>query len=52
MKEPVFVPAILNREEIYAMLECAANLKVKAIIALLYSSGLRLIPNEISGLIT
>ena len=42
MKEPVFVPVILSREEIHAMLECAANLKIKAIIALLYSAGLRL----------
>ena len=41
IKEPVFVPVILSREEIYAMLECAANLKSKAIIALHYSSGLR-----------
>ena len=42
MKEPVFVPVILSREEIFALLECAANLKIKAIIALLYSAGLRL----------
>ena len=42
MKDPVFVPVILSREEIHAMLECAANLKIKAIIALLYSAGLRL----------
>lgn len=27
MKEPVFVPVILSRQEIYAMLECAANSK-------------------------
>jgi integrase/recombinase XerD len=46
MKEPVFVPVILSRQEIYAMLECAVNIKVKAIIALLYSAGLRL--NECS----
>jgi site-specific recombinase XerD len=31
MKEPVFVPVILSRQEIHAMLECAANLKVKAV---------------------
>ena len=41
MKEPVFVTVILSREEIHAMLECTANLKIKVIIALLYSSGLR-----------
>jgi len=46
MKEPVFVPVILSRHEIHAMLDSAANIKVKAIIALLYSSGLRL--NECS----
>jgi site-specific recombinase XerD len=42
MKEPTFVPVILSRTEIQAMLDNAANLKVKAIIALMYSAGLRL----------
>lgn len=50
MKEPVYVPVILSREEVQMLLDSAANLKVKSIIALLYSAGLRLIPNEISGL--
>lgn len=42
MKEPVFVPVILSRKEIRAMLANAVNSKIKAIIALLYSAGLRL----------
>jgi site-specific recombinase XerD len=42
MKEPVYVPVILSREEVEMLLNSAVNLKVKSIIALLYSAGLRL----------
>ncbi len=42
MKEPTFVPVILSRTEIQVMLDNVANLKVKAIITLMYSAGLRL----------
>lgn len=42
MKEPIFVPVILSREEIQLMLDNATNSKIRAIIALMYSSGLRL----------
>jgi len=42
MKEPQYLPNVLSREEVASMLQVAANLKIKAIITLLYSSGLRL----------
>jgi len=42
MKESIFVPVILSREEIQSMLDNADNIKIKAIIALMYSAGLRL----------
>jgi site-specific recombinase XerD len=42
MREPNKQPKVLSREEIEKLLSGAGNLKCKAVIALLYSSGLRL----------
>lgn len=42
MKEPDYHPEILSREEVLAMIDASKNLKMKAINALLYSSGIRL----------
>lgn len=42
MKEPQSYPVILSRQEIGAMIDSAPNLKIKAVIAILYSSGMRL----------
>ena len=42
MREPNKQPKVLSREEIEKLLNGAGNLKCKAVIALLYSSGLRL----------
>jgi integrase/recombinase XerD len=42
MKEPESHPVILSREEVYAMVEKAPNLKIKSTVALFYSAGLRL----------
>jgi len=42
MKEPQSHPVILSREEVTAMIEQADNLKIKAAVAVLYSSGIRL----------
>jgi integrase/recombinase XerD len=42
MKVPESHPVILSRREVHAMLDNAPNYKVKAVVALLYSSGLRL----------
>jgi site-specific recombinase XerD len=42
MREPNKQPKVLSREEIEKLLAGAGNLKCKAVIALLYSSGLRL----------
>lgn len=42
MKEPQSYPVILSRQEIAAMIDSAPNLKIKAVVALLYSSGMRL----------
>jgi site-specific recombinase XerD len=42
MKVPESHPIILSRREVHAMLNNAPNYKVKAVVALLYSSGLRL----------
>jgi len=42
MREPKKQPKVLSREEIEKLLNGAGNLKCKAVIALLYSSGLRL----------
>jgi len=42
MKQPVSVPVILSRSEVDRLMNAAENLRAKAIIAVLYSSGLRL----------
>jgi site-specific recombinase XerD len=42
MREPTKQPKVISREEIEKLLSGAGNLKCKAVIALLYSSGLRL----------
>lgn len=42
MKEPVSLPDILSRQEVNAMIDQADNLKIKAAVAVLYSSGIRL----------
>jgi integrase/recombinase XerD len=42
MREPKHYPVILSKQEAFALIEKAPNLKAKAAIALLYSSGLRL----------
>lgn len=42
MKEPMYLPHVLSRQEIDAMVTIAENLKIKTAIVLLYSSGLRL----------
>jgi len=42
MKEPEVCPVVLSREEVYSMIDNAPNLKITAVVALLYSSGIRL----------
>lgn len=42
MREPNKQPSILSREQCHALIEAAENLKRKAAIAILYSSGIRL----------
>jgi site-specific recombinase XerD len=42
LREPEYIPEVLSRQEIKAMIDTEENLKYKAIIALLYSGGLRL----------
>ncbi len=42
LKEPHYQPDVLGREEIKAIIDTEQNLKYKAIIATLYSSGIRL----------
>lgn len=42
MKQPVTVPVILSRCEVDRLLNAAENLRARAIIAVLYSSGIRL----------
>jgi site-specific recombinase XerD len=42
MKEPHYQPVILSKEEAFAMVDAAPNLKIKAAIALFYSAGIRL----------
>jgi len=42
MKEPQSHPVIVSREEVHSMIDHAPNIKIKAVIALLYSSGIRL----------
>ena len=42
MKEPIKRPVVLSRQEADLLIESAKNLKMKAIVAVLYSSGIRL----------
>jgi len=42
LKEPKYNPDVLSREEIRMIIDTEQNLKYKAIIALIYSSGVRL----------
>ena len=42
LKEPKHFPDILNREEIRSVIDIEQNLKYKAIISTIYSSGIRL----------
>jgi site-specific recombinase XerD len=42
MKVPESYPEILSRQEVNTMIKVATNLKIKAVITLLYSSGMRL----------
>jgi site-specific recombinase XerD len=42
MKEPEAYPVILSRQEVNAMITLAENLKIKAVVAVFYSSGIRL----------
>lgn len=42
MKEPQSHPVILSKEEVHSLLDRAPNFKIKAVVALLYSSGIRL----------
>jgi site-specific recombinase XerD len=42
MKEPHYLPVVLSKQEAFAMIEAAQNLKIKAAVAVFYSSGLRL----------
>jgi integrase/recombinase XerD len=42
LKEPKYQPDVLSREEVIAIIDTETNLKYKAIIAILYASGIRL----------
>ncbi|NLD91715.1 MAG: tyrosine-type recombinase/integrase [Fibrobacter sp.] len=42
MKEPDYLPVVLSKQEAFAMIDAAQNLKIKAAVAVFYSSGLRL----------
>jgi site-specific recombinase XerD len=42
MKEPMKIPNVLSREEIERLISATYNLKEKALITLMYSSGIRL----------
>lgn len=42
MKEPIKRPEVLSRSEVEALIEKSSNLKMKAINAVFYSSGIRL----------
>jgi len=42
MKEPHHLPVVLSKQEAFAMIDAAPNLKIKAAVAVFYSSGLRL----------
>jgi integrase/recombinase XerD len=41
MREPVFYPVVLSKQEVDTLIDAAPNLKIKAAIAILYSSGIR-----------
>lgn len=41
MREPVHQPIVLSKEDILTLIDSAANLKIKAAIALFYASGMR-----------
>lgn len=42
MKEPVNIPDVLSKEEVETLVASCSNLKTKAVVAVLYSSGIRL----------
>jgi hypothetical protein len=42
MKVPESHPEILSRQEVFSLIDSAPNLKIKAVVAVLYSSGIRL----------
>jgi site-specific recombinase XerD len=42
MKEPHHLPVVLSKQEAFAMIDAAPNLKIKAVVAVFYSAGLRL----------
>ncbi len=48
IKEPRNLPVVLTREEVSRLLNCPTNLKHRAILATLYSTGMR--PQEITWL--
>jgi site-specific recombinase XerD len=41
MREPVHQPIVLSKEDVLTLIDSAANLKIKAAIALFYASGIR-----------
>lgn len=41
MREPVHHPIVLSKEDVLTLIDSAANLKIKAAIALFYASGIR-----------
>jgi site-specific recombinase XerD len=42
MKEPLKIPQVLSKEEVETLIATANSLKVKALLAVFYSSGIRL----------
>jgi site-specific recombinase XerD len=42
MKEPHHLPVVLSKQEAFAMIDAAPNLKIKTVVAVFYSSGQRL----------
>ncbi len=47
-KKSRILPSVLSKEEVIALIRCTKNLKHRAILALIYSSGLRI--GELIGL--
>lgn len=41
-KKSLYLPTVLSKEEVVSLLKCTRNLKHRAILALIYSSGLRI----------